>query len=58
MVDCELESDGSACRVTGDMRAPDTEMIEEPSGIGRVLSEAHRRGAIRTVGELPLAISD
>jgi hypothetical protein len=32
--------------VTGDMRATETEMVEQRSGISSMLREAHRRSAI------------
>jgi hypothetical protein len=39
-VDSQLEGDGCACRVTGDMGTPDPQVAEQRRRVGRVLGEA------------------
>ena len=57
-VDRQLEGDDRPCRVAGDMCATDAEMVEQPSGIGRMLHEADRRRGISAAVQPSLAVGN
>ena len=47
-----------AGRVSDDMRPADTQVVEQRSGVGRVVREAHRRGGARAAGLAAPVIPD
>ena len=54
----QLEGDERPGRVTGDMGATDAQVAEQRSGVGRMLREAHRLGAMRAADLSPLVVPD